>query len=117
MRFLTSIDVKSFNMEKVNRMDYMFSGAFSIKSLDLRSWTNLIVSYMYYTFSEMTSLEYLDIRNINLLNTSYTNNMFYKILDIENFTIVYNFSKKQSNIITQNNTHKKWEKIDCKNLI
>ena len=75
---LLSIDVSTFNTEKLHDMDYLFSGCSSLKSIDLSTFnTNKLTQYSNYryAFANCTSLEYLDISSFDKIQKSFLGQM------------------------------------------
>ena len=76
---LVSLDLSNFNTDEVTDMDYMFYGCTSITSLDLSNFATHNVTYMSSMFYGCTSLAYLDISNFNTNEKEfYADNIFDK---------------------------------------
>jgi surface protein len=74
---LTSLDVSSFNTEKVYDMSYMFVGCSSLTNLDVSNFNTSKVTGMAGMFEVCTGLTTLDLSNFNTRNVRFMNAMFW----------------------------------------
>ena len=89
-RYISSIDLSSFNTGKVTDMHYMFYGFSSLTSLDLSSFdtsnvTNM--SYMFYSCSGLTSLDLssFDTSKVTNMYSMFYNCTSFQSLDLSSF--------------------------------
>ena len=97
---LESIDLSSFNTNKVNDMSHMFSECCSLKSLDLFSFNTNKVNDMSYMFDRCSSLKSLDLCSFDTNKVTNMSGMFkgcssLKLIDLSSFNTnnVYNMSE------------------------
>ena len=87
---LESIDLSSFNTNKVTNMTHMFSECCSLKSIDTSSFNTNNVTNMGYMFYGCSSLESIDLSSFNTNNVTNMRGMFkgcssLKSLDLSSF--------------------------------
>ena len=80
---LKTIDLSSFNTNKVTNMSWMFFNCSSLKSIDLSSFNTNKVTNMSYMFSQCSSLELIDLSSFNTNNVTNMMGMFYRCLALE----------------------------------
>ena len=104
---LISVDLSSFNTEKVTNMSYMFYNCSKLKNLDLTLFNTEKVTNMSYMFYNCSELESLNLSSFNTEKVTNINYMFYKcsrlkILDLSSFN-TQNIEK--INVIFDNYNH------------
>ena len=94
---LTSLDLSSFNTEKVKDMNSMFEGCLALESLDLSSFNTANVTDMGSMFDGCSALESLDLRSFN---TAKVTDMGFMFQDCQKLTLLdltnFDFSKVQN---------------------
>ena len=73
---LTSLDVSSFNTSNVMFMHYMFNNCSALTSLDLSSFNTAKVTDMSYMFNSCSALTSLDLSSFNFDKVQYFGDMF-----------------------------------------
>ena len=73
---LTSLDLSSFNTERVINIFFMFYNCSSLTSLDVSSFNTSNVMFMHYMFNNCSALTSLDLSNFNTTNVKFMNYMF-----------------------------------------
>ena len=76
---LTSLNLSSFKTEEVLTMGYMFYGCSALTSLDLSSFNTAKVTFMRNMFCDCKALTSLDIRNFNIDNVTNIDAPFYMV--------------------------------------
>ena len=73
---LSSLDLSSFNTERVINIFFMFYNCSSLTSLDVSSFNTSNVMFMHYMFNNCSALTSLDLSNFNTTNVKFMNYMF-----------------------------------------
>ena len=84
---LKSINLSSFNANKVNNMNSMFQKCCSLKSLDLSSFNTNNVNDMSYMFNGCFSLENIDLSSFNTNNVKSMRTMFQKCCSLKSLDL------------------------------
>ena len=94
---LLSLDLESFNIEKVTAMSYMFSNCRSLLSLNINNFNASSVSSnkVNQIFNNCKSLKFL---NFTYYNISNNNQIIIKMIDGINKNLIYCLNLSQNNI-------------------
>lgn len=84
---LKSIDLSSFDTQKVTDMGAMFFGCNSLTNLDLSSFDTSNVTNMQYMFGKCTNLDVLDLSNFNTANVINMSGMFCDCSQLESLNL------------------------------
>ena len=84
---LKSLDLSSFNTEKVTQMSGMFSGCTSLQSITFgASFNTAKVESMENMFTNCKALKSIDLSSFNTVNVTDMNNMFYNCNSLTSIT-------------------------------
>ena len=103
---LKSIDLSSFNTEKVNNMSNMFAKCSSLISLDLSKFNTNKVKHMNRMFYFCTSLKSINISSFNtksIVNFMFSgmSEMFFGCSSLKMENVIYNLKKKDKQLEEQ----------------
>ena len=79
---LTSLDLSNFNTENVTAMNYMFNGCSDLTSLDLSNFNTAKVTKMDYMFYNCNKITSLDLTSFNTAEVTKMDNMFRSCTDL-----------------------------------
>lgn len=112
MNSLTSLDLSNFKTFNVTNMNCMFYEMNSLISLDLGNFETSQVRDMSCMFLGMTSLQLLNISSFEIRKGCNLNKILDGIQDTEKFSIVFDSSKNQQDLVNEIFKKSKWIKID-----
>ena len=84
---INSIDLSSFDTEKVNNMSYMFKGCRNLENIDLTSFNTNNVENMSYMFSYCNKLNEIDLSSFNTKKVKNMSCMFNNCANLENINL------------------------------
>ena len=105
---LKNIDLSYFNTENVTNMSYMFIDCEKIENIDLKSFNTKSVTNMSYMFTNCKNLKNLDLTSFSTQNVTNMSYMFSGCQNIANINV--------TSFNTQNVTDMTSMFYDCKNI-
>ncbi len=90
---LTSLNLKSFNIEKTEIIDEMFYQCLSLTSVDLSNFNTVNLTSLDRLFFGCEKLKYIDLSLFNDEKFEYYTDLFNNTIQTSEVTIKYNFNK------------------------
>ena len=103
-RAMTSLDISSFNLDKVEKVDMLFYGMSSLAALDISIFDTAKITDMSYMFSKMgnglSGTNYVNLIGLEVINTSEVTDMSYMFSESRISDFIFNIDNFDTSKVT-----------------
>ena len=98
---LKSVDVSSFDVSHVTRLDSVFEECSSLEELDLSNWVTSSAQYLFQIFAHCESLEFVNIQNFDSHHCADLHGMFAYCDNLKKIVFGPNYYYKGNNLASR----------------